>query len=412
MAEFWGMDDEDVRGHAELMISAGERTEGLGERLRASVLAVTWVGPDADGFRDEALVAFDRLTQWGRDCTASARTLEDEAVQQDGASAGEGLAGLAAGALADAVAAAMQKTSAASASLALGLGQYDDPDDDIAPITEDDITRPEGDDLFDPTSVEDIVQNLQAVDAAQNDDATSIRVQAIVGPDGETRYVVYVPGSYGDPVNTVNPSDTGGNPMDWNQNSGALMGGETDSSQAVEAAMEAAGVPKGADVILAGHSQGGIVSTNLAASPDFNGGENGYHVTDVVTFGSPVENKFLPDGTNSINFANIGNGGIGTGQPFHPGDPVPILDEPFLQEGSPYAGGSDSHQEVGLDAPNEGGLFDNHGIGSYRESVHNATKEQQEIIEEYQNSDSMQNVLGGEESDTVDVEVSRDPSTY
>lgn len=412
MFEFWGMDDEDVRGHAERMTSAGDRIEGLGEQLRTVVLAVTWEGPDADGFRGEALAAFDRLRQWGRDCAASARTLEDEAVQQGEASASEALAGPAAGDLAYAGDAAMQTTPAAPTSLAVGLGQFDDPDDDIAPITEDDITRPEGDDLIDPTSVEDIVRNLQAVDAAQSDDATSIRVQAIVGDDGVTRYIVYVPGSYGDPANTGNPVDTGGNPMDWNQNPGALTGGETDSSQAVKAAMEAAGVPKGAEVILAGHSQGGIVSTNLAASPDFNGGQNGYRVTDVVTFGSPVENKTLPEGTNSINFSNIGNGGFGTGQPFHPGDPVPVLDEPFVQHGSPFAGGRDSHQEVGLDAPNEGGPFDNHGIGAYRDSVHNATEEQQQIIDDYEDSDSMRNVLGGQESDTVDVSVTRDPSTY
>lgn len=415
MSSFQGMDDESVGEQVERMSTASERIAELAEGLRDRALTAAWVGPDADAFRDGTTGTVDRLLGWAQDCRSRAGDLRKEIGEQDRASSPDGLTGTLGGLLADAAGRrdAVLLAATQPPGLADGLVEHDDPDDDIAPITPEDITRPGDADLVDPTSVHDIVQNLQAVDAAQTDDATSIRIQQIVGDDGVPRYIVYVPGSFGDPGNLWNPSDTHGNPMDWNQNAGALLGGETDSSQAVQAAMEAAGIPYGADVVLAGHSQGGIVTTNLAASSEFNGGAQGYHVTDVVTFGSPVENKTLPEGTHSINFSNVGGGGWG--EPYRPGDPVSLLDEPFMEQyASPLAPQS-SHQEVSLEAPRPGNgdAMANHAIGAYAESLQNPSEHAQGIISDYETSPSMGAILaGGQEQDTIDASVSRAPGTY
>jgi pimeloyl-ACP methyl ester carboxylesterase len=396
------------------------------------------------------------MLQWSHGCRDAASGLADEVDEQDDASAADDGGGQldpfaaavsaaidALGQFASDLMPGLGAASAASASLGsagmaalpgLGGGEtVDDPDDDIDPIESEDLRRSEDGGLEEvraedgspigrlkegqfvvPRSMRDIALNLQAVDAAQTDDATTIRVQEVTDAQGNSQYIVYVPGSYGDAGNLTNPHDTGGNPMDWNQNPGALLGDETDSSQAVERAMEAAGVPKGSDVIIAGHSQGGIVAAGLAQDPDFNGGDDGYNVTNVVTYGSPVENKHMPDGTESINFANRGSGGVGTGDPYRPGDPIPHLDEPFKHPDSPLAT-SDSHREVGLEAPNklDDDAFVNHGIEKYVESMKNPPPSSSEAIRDFEKDGPMDSALsGGSSSDTVDVPVSRDPSTY
>lgn len=424
MGELWGMDVEHGDEHAERMGSAAETLTGLGDRLRVLAIGVAWHGPDAELFRQEATAVIDRLGGWGDRCRVEATVLRDHADEQTEASAADvgsrSLLDLLASATEDLLDGMNQGTgigldlpsssmSATASLLGEGLGTYDDLDDDIAEIERDDLSRPDGEDLR-PTSMEDIAKNLKAMGGAQTSDATSVRVQEVVGDDGVPRYIVYVPGSFGDPANTMNPQDTDGNPMDWNQNPGALLGAETDSSQAVQAAMEAAGVPHGADVVIAGHSQGGMVATNLAADPEFNGGESGYHVTDVVTFGSPVEHKVTPEGTNTINFANRGNGLVG--EDFHPGDPIPLLDEPFKEQ-APVMIPSD-HREVALEAPDGGDAMVNHGIGKYVDSIEDPSSQGEKDIKDFVESGSLKEIFadGAEEKDTVDVPISRDPSTY
>lgn len=78
-------------------------------------------------------------------------------------------------------------------------------------------------------------------------------------------------------------------------------------------------LPPGAEVVLVGHSHGGIVAQNLARSPGFNanadrplrerlfgGGGGDYRVTHVITYGSPVSGAPAP-GTAYRMFANEGD---------------------------------------------------------------------------------------------------------
>ena len=78
-------------------------------------------------------------------------------------------------------------------------------------------------------------------------------------------------------------------------------------------------LPPGAEVVLAGHSHGGIVAQNLARDPSFNANANrplldrilgrnsgDYHITDVITYGSPVSGE-PASGTRYRMFANEGD---------------------------------------------------------------------------------------------------------
>lgn len=409
MSTFLGMDVEHAREHAERLAVGAERLEALGERLGARVREVAWTGPDADAFRQEALLGLVRLTAAAGRCRTQSSALLGEAAQQETTSAGDGSATVRIGGA----------TVPSAFHRGLATGPYDDPHDGIAPLGPEHITRPDAEGLTAPRDLVDLLATLDTVARAQTDQATAIRVQEILGADGESRYIVYVPGSHGRMTNTLGPIDLDGNPMDWNQNPGALLGRETDSSQAVRAAMEAAGIPHGAEVVFAGHSQGGIVASNLAADPSVNGGPQGWRITDVITVGSPVELAPVPPTTNTLNFAHEpvaiplpGSSPLGPAVSTAIGlpDVVPGLD------GDPHdLWGTPSHRhEVELPTISYD-IGDNHTIPRYQESVeHRLEHDPDGVAAAFQDSASMQNILGPGAAlvDTADFSVSRAEGTY
>ncbi|WP_208029071.1 alpha/beta fold hydrolase [Rhabdothermincola sediminis] len=93
----------------------------------------------------------------------------------------------------------------------------------------------------------------------------------------------------------------------------ASPGGYDTYAAQVKQAMERAGVPAGADVLLVGHSYGGFAAMNLATDPSFNsavGSTNatGYHVnvTHVVAAGADTEHYLsrVPKETHALVFNN------------------------------------------------------------------------------------------------------------
>jgi len=100
-----------------------------------------------------------------------------------------------------------------------------------------------------------------------------VRIQGVRGEDGVTRYVVYLQGT--DPSSRAlwrtedNISEVGGTPT---------------ATGAYILKLMHENIPEGADVMLVGYSQGGIYAQQLAS-------DTAFHVTDVMTFGSP----FLSD---------------------------------------------------------------------------------------------------------------------
>jgi hypothetical protein len=128
--------------------------------------------------------------------------------------------------------------------------------------------------------------DLGALDAPLRDVAAlgrlghgMIAVREVADPGGPPRYVVELPGMAGWSA-TPYPQ----------QFAGALAAAELPRcaySRAVGKALTAADVPAGADLLLVGHSEGGLVALELAADPAFNGPRGRFHVTHVLAAGVP-----------------------------------------------------------------------------------------------------------------------------
>ncbi len=161
-----------------------------------------------------------------------------------------------------------------------------------------------------PGNLEQLMQQLSATNDldASSDDADlhgAVQIQQ-VGEKPHERYIVYLPGT--DDMSPVPQSGDLARDMEANYQ---LIGGlESAYGRGIEQAMVAAGL-SGKDVMLVGHSQGGMVSTSLAADPDFN---RQFNVQHVVTAGSPTAQvAHLPHSTQAIHLENRG-------------DAVPLLD--------------------------------------------------------------------------------------
>lgn len=224
-------------------------------------------------------------------------------------------------------------TNDAARLMALLLG-----DDTACSVTE----RPDvigGADPRPPDSLERLVLQLSATNGLDESDAAlngAIQVQRI-GREPDERYIVYVPGT--DDMNPIAQQSDRVRDMETNYQ---LLGG-TDSAygRGIQQAMTEAGLT-GKDVMLVGHSQGGMVSTSLAADPDF---ARQFNVQHVVTAGSPTAQvPHLPDTTHALHLENRG-------------DAVPLLD------------GEDNPDEphrttIRFDAGGTG-LADSHGLDHY-----------------------------------------------
>lgn len=159
-----------------------------------------------------------------------------------------------------------------------------------------------------PRSLEDLMLSLNdtnLLDQTEPDRHGAIQIQRIV-ENGQERFIVYIPGT--DDMGPI-PQD-GEHARDMETNYQLIGGMDTAYGRGIQQAMLDAGL-EGKDVMLVGHSQGGMVSTSLAADPEFN---RQFNVQHVVTAGSPTAQVAqLPDGTSAIHFENRG-------------DAVPLLD--------------------------------------------------------------------------------------
>lgn len=181
-----------------------------------------------------------------------------------------------------------------------------------------------------PQTLQDLILDNTALRIGHGDTSQQgqIGIQEVRSADGsEPSYIVQVPPTEGD-IGAF-PDAYGGqaNSRDWASNLRLVAGQDTAATQDVRAALEAAGVPAGANVMLVGHSQGGIVANNLAADPAFNnadGSPGSYNVTHTFSVGSPVQTTIPAQGsTESVNVSH--EGGLHPG-PSVSGDPIPGLD--------------------------------------------------------------------------------------
>lgn len=108
-----------------------------------------------------------------------------------------------------------------------------------------------------------------------------VHLRRVVCTDGTDRYLLLLPGTSFAKLSNSTPQDLIG-AFD------AMCDIDTTYTRAVRKVLEYARVPAGAELMIVGHSLGGMTAMNLACDPDFVGT---WRLTHVVTVGSPIDNK-------------------------------------------------------------------------------------------------------------------------
>ncbi|MGH8889887.1 MAG: hypothetical protein ACRDV3_09050 [Acidothermaceae bacterium] len=134
---------------------------------------------------------------------------------------------------------------------------------------------------------------MHRVSALERFPDASLAIEAVTGPDGAVRYIVELPG--------IRHLGAAADPQDLSGAVNAMEMRSTAYTRCVSEALDAAGAPEGAEVMLVGHSQGGIVAMDLAGDPAFNGGR--VKVTDVIAAGSPISAKQVVAGSGTAVFS-------------------------------------------------------------------------------------------------------------
>jgi pimeloyl-ACP methyl ester carboxylesterase len=150
------------------------------------------------------------------------------------------------------------------------------------------------------STLSDLIGNGNRLEqeVGKDPNASAVRVVRVDHPGGHTTWIVVIPGT-----------DFGGtthDPSNWATNIG-LMRGQHELMNSVRSAMDAAGVKPGQQVMVSGHSQGGIAAMALACNP------GPYNITNVVTTGAPVSQFNPPPHVQVLSIE-------------HAQDPVPRLD--------------------------------------------------------------------------------------
>lgn len=109
-----------------------------------------------------------------------------------------------------------------------------------------------------------------------------IRVDRYVMPDGADRFEVYLAGT------TDFDPRSSGDPFDMTSNVAGLAGGDPGAYRAVEAALADAGATSESQIVITGHSQGGLIASQLASSGD-------YRVAQLYTLGAPAGQVAVPE---------------------------------------------------------------------------------------------------------------------
>lgn len=168
-----------------------------------------------------------------------------------------------------------------------------------------------------------------------------IRIQEVVGSDGESRFIVYLNGTAASDDMTVAtnvPAAAG------------RIDQDPDIVKRIDEALAAAGYkpgPDGPEMMLVGYSQGGMDAQNLAAM-------HKYNVTNLVTYGSPLTQADQP-GITTVHLRAVGDnvpnlpaevGALAEG-------PAGILSEIALRAGVDGVIGNDLPLDAPLSGPSD-----------------------------------------------------------
>ncbi|MDK8803141.1 hypothetical protein QP880_03425 [Dermabacter hominis] len=386
MGGFLGMDTEQARDSARALNDLAGRLTADATRVKDEAGAVPWEGADAEAFRARvSSIVAPGMHEAVKQLFALAHALQSNALEQDAASnASDASSGGAGSSSALGLAEATRTQALGITALAgltegmrslfgrgsrrvramgrpnthtfnneigkialeaidyasaIGRKHFHNPHFTVTPTTEPSelVGISAYTDSHPPRTLADLLYFTEEARHAlgAGEDRENYRIQHFRTAAGENTWVMYVPPTQIGMGTEKAWDGTAGNSRDWASNMGIMAGKDVTTMKNARAALEAAGVPKGANVMLVGHSQGGLVSVALSSKHEFNG-ENGYNVTDVITFGSPVD-AYIPAQTNTRVFA-IGHrqgpkafAEISAGDGAHVGtsfqiDPVPLLD--------------------------------------------------------------------------------------
>lgn len=156
-----------------------------------------------------------------------------------------------------------------------------------------------------PADLSDAMQRL--ADLASRPDG--FQIERVGEPPNEV-WNVYLPGTkaFDGPLRPGGPLPDALEESGLVQNLGtnfALVAGQDNAYvEAVIRALQEAGVPPGAPIALYGHSQGGIVAARVAEAVTDPDTTTPFHVTNVVTAGSPVDHIDLPSTVQVLSLVN------------------------------------------------------------------------------------------------------------
>lgn len=132
-------------------------------------------------------------------------------------------------------------------------------------------------------------------------------ITKVLGPDGVERWIVNIPGT--EPSRILGP--TGADSDIATMASATNASEQSELSRAIVEAMDRAGVDdSGLDVMLSGHSLGGMVAADIASDPDL---VDKFHIKAITTQGSPIAHYPVDSGVEVLAFE-------------HNQDPVPQTD--------------------------------------------------------------------------------------
>lgn len=444
---FQGMDTEQVTGQSEALARAAQRLEGLLGELDGSVRSVAWVGPDADAFREQwgsTRREGESLVMPGLEDRS--RELQQHVEEQDRASEdGDGgwfgdmmdWLGDTAGDVVDAIGDGMDwlgdriSDGADWVGDRIGesldwLGDRVQDGKDLVSTAIDavrDFEWPRVTELLVDGATGlirgtgDAIEALTGIDLKLADDGTGYadapvpvtgEESGLVPPSDLSQIIANTNTTYGDketgevsmsvvgnpPTGVIvnipgtekwGPS-AGDNPMDLTGNaeqagSGGWSAGSQATADAIAQLYADNDIPPGTPLMLNGHSQGGMVASSLAANEDF---ASQYNLTNVMTYGSPVDNYSVPSSVNQLNLQ-------------HGGDAVPRIDLGGLALG-PGGGGSDGATNITLDSPGAH-PFDfgtNHSGAEYQNSVQTQLQDPNSTLSQYSQDPSLAPFLTGD----------------
>jgi hypothetical protein len=261
-----------------------------------------------------------------------------------------------------------------------------------------------------PTNFTSLMQNtMNTYDTGDADSTDGVRVTAVRNPGEPTRYIVSIPGTEA----PLWPPSEGGwsgqaNGRDWPANlwsiatgtSGFTAGASDAIAKAIAADQAAHGESGGGtpQILLTGHSQGGIIAANLASDPAF---ASQYDIRGIVTAGSPVDCAEVPGNVPVLSMQNgsaiDGKGGLG--------DPVPQLDLGGINIfGLPENNPNITSVNLGevSSAP-----FDNHYQSAYMDQIRNELGQAGNPIASYEQQTNLGDFYStdGNQTETYEVKV-------